>query len=57
MIDKIQDSSDEAKKLKDMVEKYADCWSQLDQVVDEYTQKFQQEIKILTKEKKRNVKG
>ena len=54
MIEKIQDSSEEAAQLRNLP-KYPDCWGQFEQMVDELTQKYQQEVKTLTKEKKRNI--
>jgi len=39
MIDRIQDESEDALKLK-ILNKYQDCWSPLEQFVDEHVQKF-----------------
>ena len=44
------DESDDAQKLK-ILAKYNDSWSSFEQLVDEYTQKYQTEIKLVNKEK------
>ena len=55
MIEKIQDASEEGQKLKNSVSKYQDNWSNFEQAVDEMTQKYQSEIKVISKEKQRHI--
>ena len=54
MIDKILDESEEAKKFK-ILSKFNDFWSTFEQAVDECTQKYQTEVKIVHKEKQRHI--
>jgi hypothetical protein len=50
MIERIQDESEDAQKLK-IISKYQDSWSMFEQAVDEATQKFQSDIKFISKDK------
>jgi hypothetical protein len=55
LIERILDECEEAQKLK-LLSKFNDSWSIFEQAVDEQTQKYQNEIKNLHKEKQRHIK-